>query len=530
MKTSKEKLVQSDIELLHSMGYAQELHRVMSGFSNFAISFTILSFVSVLTLFTNGVGSAGPVAGSIGWPLAGFFVIMVALSMAELTSAYPTAGGLYFWACKLGGPAWGWYTGWFNLIGQVAITAGIDYGMANFVNILLNTWFNTPINPQVTLIIFSVALVLHALMNIAGVQLVAYLNNVSVWWHLATGAVIVGALAFVPTHHSLAQSFHTGFTTSGFPFWYACLLGLLMPMGTFTGYDASAHMAEETIGAATRAPWGMVLAVAISTLAGYVLLMGLFLAAPLAQKADLATCQSAGYTSATDCQWYTSVVTNGSNPVGYILNTDLGTQFGTALFAFAMVTQFFCGMSSITANSRMFYAFSRDGAVPLSRLWHRLSKRFRTPANAIWLGAGLSFLLTLPSLWNSTAYTAVTSISTIGLYISYVLPVYLRRRVGESFKPGAWHLGAWGPIVNWLAIAWVAFISVVFMLPTTFPINNPSTFNYTPIVLIGVVSLLTLWWFVSVRHWFKGPVVQGNEAELSQIERELDDFLDEEVA
>jgi amino acid transporter len=529
-RTGDEELIKRDMQRLHAMGYAQELKRAMSGFSNFAISFTIISILSgCLTLFGSGMNSAGPLAGSIGWPLVSFFVVMVALSMAELASAYPTAGGLYYWASKLGGAGWGWYTGWFNLIGQVAVTAGIDYGLATFVNILLNTWFGTVITPQNTLIIYFVALVLHATMNVFGVRLVALLNDVSAWWHVIGVLIIVAVLLLVPKQHSLGQAFHTGFTTSGFPYWYAFLLGLLLAQYTFTGYDASAHMTEETIGAEMRAPRGVVMSVVVSAVAGYILLMGLLVAMPtVLGKADLASCKSAGFVNTGDCATYVTAVTNGANPVGYILNTTLGTQLGTLLLTIAVVAQFFCGMSSITANSRMIYAFSRDGAIPLSGLWHRLHRTYRTPANAIMFGAFFSFLLAVPSLWNYTAYVAITSIAVIGLYISYIIPVYLRRRAGTSFQLPSWNLGTWSPLVNWIAIAWVVLTSILFMLPTISPASwNPgdwtklnywASFNYTSVVLIVVVVALTIWWYASVRNWFKGPMAQGSELELARIE------------
>src|SRR5205823_9440636 len=138
----------SDVETLHSMGYAQELLRRMSGFSNFAVSFTIISILSgCLTLFYFGMSNGGPSVINIGWPLVGVMVILVGLAMAEVCSSYPTAGGLYYWAAKLGGnnsAGWSWFTGWFNLLGQVGVTAGIDFGLALFADALLNAWFNYP--------------------------------------------------------------------------------------------------------------------------------------------------------------------------------------------------------------------------------------------------------------------------------------------------------------------------------------------------------------------------------------------------
>ena len=126
-----------DRRILHALGYAQELRRSMSGFSNFAVSFTIISVLSgTLTLYARHQLRRAR-DGGLGWPLVSFFVLMVGLGMAEIASKYPTAGGLYYWASKMGGPVWGWFTGWFNFIGQVAITAGIDYGAAIFTDALL---------------------------------------------------------------------------------------------------------------------------------------------------------------------------------------------------------------------------------------------------------------------------------------------------------------------------------------------------------------------------------------------------------
>ena len=527
-RPAKEELIAQDITRLHGMGYAQELFRTMGGFSNFAISFTIISVLSgCLTLFAAGITTAGFAAGSIGWPLVTIFVLIVALGMAELASAYPTAGGLYYWASMLGGPGWGWFTGWFNLIGQVAVTAGIDYGLAVSLDVLLNAWFPSfpatlgsvagidPATQWTTLAIYAVVLVLHAFLNIFGVRIVAILNDVSVWWHivgvlLIGGGVVIATLASqqfaganFATHvaaqplHSAGTLFHADpkYNATGFPIWYAFLLGLLLAQYTYTGYDASAHMTEETVGAARRAPWGVVMSVVVSAFAGYVVLMGLLAAAPDLLKA-------AGFI----------------NPVLFILESRLGFALGTGLFAVAVGAQFFCGMSSITTNSRMIYAFSRDGALPFSDVWHRLD-RGRTPRNAIILAAAGAFVLAIPTVFNFAAYVAITSIAVIGLYISYVLPILLRL-LTKNFQRGPWHLGAWSKPIGIIAVVWVVCISVLFMLPTLNPVTWV-TFNYTPVVVLGTLLILTIWWTVSVRHWFKGPHAQGSAAQLSEIERSV---------
>jgi len=506
MATTKEQLIQEDMKRLHAMGYAQELYRAMGGFSNFAISFTIISILSgCLTVFAFGFNSAGPLAASVGWPLVSLFTLFVALAMAELASAFPTAGGLYYWSSKLGGPGWGWYTGWINLIGQVAVTAGIDFGLATFVNILMNQWWGTAQTPGVILTTYAIALILHAVMNILGVRVVALLNDVSVWWHIVVVAFIVVALAVKAPAHSFSTAFHTGFTNSGFSYWYGFLLGLLLSQYTITGFDASAHMSEETIGADRRAPWGIVMSVVVSAIAGYLLLMALVIAIPSVPGADKLSAVAGA--------------PNG-NPVGFIMNSALGQNLGTFLLALAVVAQFYCGMSSITSNSRMIYAFSRDGAIPFSNVWHTLSKSTRTPANAIVLGAVLSFLLAVPYYWNYTAYAAVTSIAVIGLFLSYIIPVYLRWRQGTTFVRGVWHLGSWSSFVDIVAMGWVAFITILFMLPQVKPINRDN-FNYTPIVVLGTLVALTIWYMLSVRHWFTGPKIQGTATELARIEKDM---------
>jgi hypothetical protein len=166
----------------------------------------------------------------------------------------------------------------------------------------------------------------------------------------------------------------------------------------------------------------------------------------------------------------------------------------------------------------MIYAFSRDGAVPGHNLWHSLN-RGRTPRNAIILAVVCSFILAVPTVVDFVAYVAVTSIAVIGLYIAYAIPIFLRQ-FAPDFKPGPWRLGVWSGPIGWIAVIWVAFVSVLFMLPTATPITL-TNFNYTPVVVVGVLVLVTIWWLVSARFWFKGPIIQGSADELSAIERSV---------
>ena len=495
-----------DESRLHELGYAQELRRRMTGFSNFAVSFTIISILSgCLTLYAFGMNTGGPVLIVWGWPFVGVMTLFVGLAMAEVCSSFPTAGGLYYWAAKIAPPrtaaAWSWFTGWFNFLGQVAVTAGIDFGAAFFLNALFDLQFGFTATPGHTILIFALVLVLHGLLNQFGVRLVALLNDISVWWHIVGVLLIVGVLVFKPSHHQSASFVFGHFVnnTGWHATWYVALLGLLLAQYTFTGYDASAHMTEETRDADRSGPRGIVSSILVSLVAGWVLLIGVTFAI---QNYDKELGSATGV------------------PPAQIFIDGAGATLGKLLLLITCVAQLFCGMSSVTANSRMIYAFSRDGALPASDFWHRVNKRSRTPTNAIWLAAAGALVLGLPYLWNATAYAAVTSIAVIGLYIAYVIPTFLRLRRGAAFQPGPWQLGRWSRPIGIIAVTWVAFITILFMLPTVRPVQL-GNFNYTVVAVAVVLGFAGSWWLVSARKWFTGPRVQGTADELAEIEAEL---------
>jgi len=465
----------SDEERLAQLGYTQVLARRMSAFANYAVSFTIISVLSgCLTLYLFGMNTGGPAVITWGWVGVGLMTLFVGLSMAEICSAYPTSAGLYFWAHRLAPPrsaaAWAWFTGWFNVLGQVAVTAGIDFGAASFLGAYLNLQFGFRVTPGRTILLFSAILLLHGLLNTFGVRIVAFLNSVSVWWHVLGVALIVAALAFVPDRHrSTSFVFTTFVNNTG---WhsgpYVVLLGLLMAQYTFTGYDASAHMTEETHDAATAGPKGIVRSIWTSWVAGFVLLLGFTYAIQDYGK-ELASPTGA--------------------PPAQILLDALGASAGKLLLLVVIGAQLFCGMASVTANSRMIYAFSRDGALPFSRVWHTVSPRTRTPVAAVWLAALAALALGLPYLINVTAYA---------------VPTLLRVRKGETFERGPWHLGRWSQPVGITAVIWVCVITVLFMLPQVSPVTW-ETFNYAPVAVLVVLGFAAGWWFASARHWFLDP-------------------------
>ena len=205
--------------MLFRSGYKQELHRSWSGFSNFAISFSIISILAgCFTTFGQAWNNGGPVAISLGWPLISAFILIIGFCLSELASAYPTSGGIYWWAAKLGGAKAGYYTGWLNLIGLVAVTASVAYGAASFLNIILGDFFGgwassfggDYIKQQFAL--FLIIMLLVTLVNIFSSHLLAVINNVSVWWHVFGSAVVIAILFMVPAKH---QSVSWVFTQIG---------------------------------------------------------------------------------------------------------------------------------------------------------------------------------------------------------------------------------------------------------------------------------------------------------------------------
>jgi amino acid transporter len=508
-----------DEKTLHRLGYAQELFRAMGGFQNFAISFTIISILAgCLTSYYIAFGQGGPIAVTWGWLLVGLMSTIVALAMAEIASAYPTAGGLYYWASKLGSPAWGWFTGWFNLIGQIAVTAAIGYGLATFGTALLNFWFDYPNTKEYIFLLYIIFLTLALIVNLMKVSITAFLNTISAYWHMIGVAFIVVVLAFVPDNHqSLSYVFTetvnaSGFgggATTGFVFIYVFLTGLLMAQYTITGFDASAHMAEETHQASRSAAVGMYMSVVASVIFGFILLVAVTFAIPSTEGG----------------------VENLGFLVPWIWSESMGQNWAEALLFICVVAQFFCVTASITSASRMLFAFSRDGAVPGHRLWRKVGRN-RVPHMAVIGIVVASAAVMIPAYWNYlVGYLVGTGIAVIGLYIAFILPVILRFRMGDRFEPGAWSLGKHYKWIDAIAILWVGFIAILFMLPpykSSVPWEDDFTWealNYAPILVGGALILFGGWYLLSAHKWFKGPVRMGTEEELEQLEeKQLSEF------
>src|SRR5260370_7847700 len=353
---ARERQQEADAHQLRRLGYVQQLLREMGGFSSFALSFSIISVLTgAVTIYGYGLQQGGPLGLGLAWPPVPLMPLPVAASLAQLASAYPTAGALYHWSSIFGGAGWGFFTAWFNTIGQVAITAGVDYGLALFIAPMVG-W---PGDRAQVLALYAAILLSHAVLNHFGVRAIATLNGISAWYHLI-GVVALAAVVVSFAPLQAAKFLLQPFSLHSQPYVYGFLVGLLQAQWTFTGFDASAHVTEETVDPTRNAPWGIVSSVALSGLAGYALLAAVTLAI-----GDLSTTARA------------------ENPFIYILRHALGDRLGGALVWLAMGAMWFCGLSSLTSNSRMLFAFAPDAGFPRFRYLPPLPPPFFPPHCAL---------------------------------------------------------------------------------------------------------------------------------------------------
>lgn len=471
---------------LNAFGYKQELLRDMGGFSNFAVSFSVISILTGgVTLYGLGFSNGGPAIIGIGWVLVTLFCLFMSASLAELTSAIPTSGGVYHWASILGNRTTGWFSAVLNTIGQIATLAGIDYGLAGFVAALI--WSN-PTPTEVNLLCAGI-LLSHALLNHFGIHLVAKLNDVSAIYHMVGVAVIVAALAFfAPSHHSISYLFDTNFSTQSnslhIPYGVAFMFGLLQAQWTITGYDASAHISEETLDPRIRAPWGVYMSVVVSGIFGFLMLA--MVTVSITNQTAVAAAPNAFLTA---------------------VQQGLGTKFGSFLSWMVSVAMWFCGLASATSTSRMIYAFSRDNGLPFSKIWGKVSPKFRTPAPAIYLSVVVALLLGL----QPGVYAAVTAISVMGLHTSYLLPIFYKlraisRKVWTEEDNGPWHLGKWSVPVNVIALLWIVFFDILFVVAPNDVTFGSYTMHYTTgKAFLIIIVLIVLLYYSFARRSYQGP-------------------------
>eukprot|EP00850_Spirogloea_muscicola_P000898 SM000003S11143 [mRNA] locus=s3:1187229:1191231:+ [translate_table: standard] len=489
---------------LKELGYKQELTRSLSAFTNYGFGYSEIGVMMGVTgLYSIGYAYGGPVSLVWGWVIVAFGSNLISLSLGEICSAFPTVGGVYFWSHHLGGKygnIFSWIAGWFNLLAGFANVASVDMICANLIGqmILLSTGTATgggyyP-SKGAMLGIFSGILLIHVCINIAGIWLVGPLENISVFWDFIGTIIVMIVIPTVAVKHQSAKFVFTEFITDTAPGIhsepYIFVVGLLTAAFTIVGYDAAAHMTEETKGADKTVGIAMWLAVVVSSITGFGYILALTFSIQDPVYVGSLDNETAGYTGAQI--YYDAFYSRYQSGTGAIIL--LGIPLGAAWFS---------GMSCLTAASRICWSFNRDKAFPGWQMWRRVGPFTQTPVMAILLVAVCAFGFACLWLVSLAAFNGVTSVVVIGFYLSYLVPLVLRMTLGRNMEPGPFSLGKFGPVVAFFASCYVIAIVVVLSLPTIYPITI-DTLNYAPVAVGCTVVLATTFWF-GCYLWKGGP-------------------------
>ncbi len=494
-----------DVKVLHGMGYAQELSRSMSKFSNFAISFSIICILSGgINSFAQAISSVGGAGAGIGWivgcVISGFF----ALSMAQIASAFPTAGGLYHWASILGNRFTGWLTAWLNLLGLITVLGAINIGTAFFFQGTFGGMIGMDVSAGHIVAFVAVITVAQALFNHLGISVTTFLTDISGYIIFATTAVLVLAcLYFAPAIDISRLWTFTNYSGeiggNVFPqsdsMGYLFLLCLLLPVYTITGYDASAHTSEETERAAHSVPQGIVSAVIWSSLVGWIMICAITLAIP---DMTVAAGQGWGMFFAT-------------------MDAILPAGLKDIIYVAIIITQLLCGLATVTSASRMLFAFSRDDGMPVgSKTLATVSPKYRTPVTAIWTAAILEILYVFAaqfvSIGGTNLYTIVVNSTLVFLFLSFTIPLVLAMIAygGAKWpKPGPWAMSAGlYKLVTSLSVVGMAIIFYIAIQPP-----NDSVLW----IVIAFLVLAAILWFAVENKRFKGPPIGAEIARRASV-------------
>jgi amino acid permease (GABA permease) len=495
---------------LNELGYKQELRRKMTLFKTLAIAFSTMTlFTGITPLYGSSLQYGGPAPLVWGWIVVSFFTAFVAIAMAEICSSFPTTGSLYFWTAHLAGPRWGpfasWCCAWLETVGTITGVGTQAYAASQTMQsiILLSTGTNKGggyLAPRgVFLAMYMGLTVIWAILNTFALDVIAFIDTISIWWQVIGGAVIVVMLPLVAQTTQSASYVFSHFETSPDSTGvhnkaYAIIFSFIVSQYSLYGYDTAAHLTEETKGAEINGPIAILSTLGIISVFGWAYILALTFSIQNLKYLYDPTNETAG-TSVPAQILYDAFHGRYHNSSGAIV-----------LLFVIWGSFFFGGLSSTTCAARVVYAFSRDGGIPFSRIWLKVHPRYKVPANAVWLCAVLCMLIGLPILKINVLFTAIASISTIGWVGGYAVPIFARMIMPkERFKPGPFYLGRASRPICLIAFLWICYTCSAFLLPTLYPVTW-STLNYAPIALGTALGSITLWWLVDARKWFKGPV------------------------
>ncbi|PYH99856.1 amino acid transporter [Aspergillus ellipticus CBS 707.79] len=493
----------TDELLLARIGYKQEMKREFSKWSTVSYAISILGILgSVPATFGSPLAAGGPATAVWCWLIGSCMALCIGSSVAELVSAYPTAGGMYFVTKQVVPeeqvPIFSWIQGWCNLLGQTAGVSSVAYTVSQMLlacasmnSALVDGQYSyTPSASDTVLLSVLILCVLGVISSLTTKSL----HRIIIWFApintdqsvAATIAICFVLLWFTPDKQPASWVF-THFTDgSG---WgsktFSFFLGFISVAWTMTDYDGTTHMSEETHNAAALGPLAIQSAVIVSGVLGWLLTV------------CMCFCL-------TDFEGILNTPTG--LPAAQIFMNAGGKTGGSAMWALAILVQFFTGCSAMLADTRMAYAFARDEALPFSSFLSQINPYTRTPVNAVWFVVIFSICLNCIAIGSTETATAIFNITAPALDLSYVSVILAhqvyRRKV--RFIEGPFTLGRWGPYINWISVIWVVFISTILFFPTTVPITA-SNMNYGICVGIFIGVFALVWWWVAARGAYTGP-------------------------
>lgn len=479
-----------DKEALRKLGYIQELDRNMGVFSNFAISFSVISILTGLnSLYGYGLQHGG-ITSIWTFPIVGIFQIIVVLSLAEIASIYPVAGGVYKWTTIFANKTLGWFCGWISLIGWVACTAGIDYSLGQFLAAFLN--IGKEDSTSILMIVGAIVFI-HAILSSYGVKLVRRFCDSSAIIHFV-GVIIIAALLITFGRQntfsdiSFYSFYHSGYT------WGALFQTFLMSAWTLTGFDASANVSEESINPSFTVPTGMILSVVGSVIFGSLLLLGIGMATP-----DVA-----------------GTLASNQPAVIYVINHALGPVVSKYVVIIMIIAMFICGLAAQTLLIRIIYALSRDNALPKSNILKIVSSNYEMPNFSILLASVATFILCILATFLSfegsfPILPIITALSILGIYSSHAitLAASLRSMAKGKVKKGVFNLGKFSLPVKIIALAWTLFICAVVFY-----------FNIiSGLVLLVIMVGISIYYFTSMKDQLISDNITLSEEDLIRIEK-----------
>jgi amino acid transporter len=430
---------------LRSLGIKPELQRSFGFLSNFAVAFSYISVsTGTFTLIALGLGVGGP-AFFWSWPLVILGQTFVALNFAELASHFPVAGSIYQWSKRLSNKTLGWFTGWFYFWAGVLTTTAV----AATVPLVLSSIFGfdladpSPL-PFLNNLVFwgLVSLVSTTVINAFGIRLLQIINNLGVAAEILGMLVFAVILLIVGRHQDLSVLTQTAGTETAETGGYLPIFAIAMFMSLFVvyGFDTAGTFGEETLDASRQAPRGIISAIWLSGLVGFVFLLAIVLAIP-----DVTA-------SLTD-----------SSPIATSIKAGLGETMGNVYLYVILAAVYVCTLAIQGATTRLMFSMGRDRRVPLGRLWGHVNPTFKTPANA---AVAVGVLAAIPFIVTDSPVLLAAGATGL-IYLSYFLcnlGVLAARRRGWPHRDAWFSLRGWGTVINVVALIWGGLMIINFGL------------------------------------------------------------------